>query len=386
MRVLIVLTYFQPHKSGLTVYAVRQARALAARGHTVTVLTSQYDRSLAKEAWDEGVRILRLPVLFHLSKGVIMPSMPKVAWNLIGEVDVVNLHVPQVDAALVGLLCKLRKKPVVLTYHCDLRMPEGLINQLAGKVASLANLISAVLADKIVHNTRDFAEHSSFLKRFLDKLVVIQPPIIVKPVSDEDIRRFCEKFEITAQDVVVGMVARLATEKGVEYLIQAIPHVLQRIPEVRAVFLGEHQNVFGEGTYKQKLLPLIDALGSKWTFLGVRSEHEKAVFYHVCKVLVLPSINSTESFGMVQVEAMSCGTPVVATDLPGVRQPVQSTGMGKIVPIRDSQTLAQAIIEVLESDGLVNAQKAADLGKHYSPDRVAQAYEALYQQLLVKNG
>ncbi|MFN2303297.1 MAG: glycosyltransferase family 4 protein [Anaerolineales bacterium] len=386
MRVLIVLTYFQPHKSGLTVYAVRQARALAARGHQVTVLTSQYDRSLAKEEWDEGVQILRLPVAFHLSKGVIMPSIPKMAWSLIGEADVVNLHVPQVDAALVGLFCKLRKKPLILTYHCDLEMPNGLINQLAGKIASLANFVAAVLADKIVHNTRDFAEHSAFLKRFMDKLVVIQPPIVVKSVSDEDIHNFSEKYDFKPGQKVIGMVARLATEKGVEYLAQAMPIVLQSMPEARAVFLGDYQHVFGEQAYKQRLMPLFKDLGSKWRFLGVLSEHEKATFYHLCKVLVLPSINSTESFGMVQVEAMSCGTPVVATDLPGVRQPILSTGMGKIVPIQDSEALAKAIIVVLGSKDLVNPEKVVDLVKHYSPESVAQAYEALYQQLLMKNG
>jgi len=62
MRILIVLTYYDPYKSGLTIYASRQARALAARGHDVTVLTSQYDRELAREEWYQGVRILRLPV------------------------------------------------------------------------------------------------------------------------------------------------------------------------------------------------------------------------------------------------------------------------------------------------------------------------------------
>ncbi len=386
MRILIVLTYFQPHKSGLTVYAVRQAQALAARGHEVTVLTSQYDPALPQEQADQGVRIVRLPVAFHLSKGVIMPKMPFLAWKLVRESDIVNLHVPQVDAALVALLAKLQGKPVLLTYHCDLKMPTGLVNQAAGWAAGVANRISAGLADVIVHNTRDFAEHSPFLRDYLHKLRVIQPPIIVHPVSQEDVRQFRKKYGIRPEDRVVGMVARLATEKGVEHLVAAMPAILDAQPEVRAVFVGEYANVFGEESYRQKLLPLIKELGDRWVFTGVVSDLEKAVFYHVCEALVLPSINSTESFGMVQIESMTCGTPVVATDLPGVRQPVQSTGMGQIVPPRDPKALAEAILQVLDNFDPPDAEELAMLIDFYSPEAIAKAYEALIMELTGSDG
>lgn len=382
MNILIVLTYFQPHKSGLTVYAVRQARALVDLGHDVTVLTSLYDPSLLQEEWYEGVRIVRLPVAFRLSKGVIMPQMPFKAWQLMGKADLVNLHVPQVDAAGIAILAKLRKKPVVLTYHCDLKMPEGWINKLAGWAATVTNHISARLADVIVHNTYDFAEHSPFLKKYLEKLRVIQPPILVEPVSKSDITDFRKKYNIKTRQSLVGMVARLATEKGVEYLVQAMPKVIEANPEARAVFVGEYQNVFGERTYKEKLLPMINDLGDHWTFLGLLSELEKTVFFHVCDVLVLPSINSTESFGMVQIEALSCGTHVIATDLPGVRQPIQSTGMGKIVPPREPEALGRAIIEMLDSGIQVDPHAVEMVIQHYAPETVAKAYEDVYRDLV----
>lgn len=381
MRILIVLTYFQPHKSGLTVYAVRQARALAARGHDVTVLTSQYEPALPLEEWDEGVRIVRLPVAFHLSKGVIMPKMPIKAWQLIRKADVVNLHVPQVDAALIALLAKLQGKPIVLTYHCDLKMPAGLINKAAGWAAKVANRISARLANLIVHNTRDFAENSPFLQDYLHKLRVIQPPILVNPVSQEDIANFRNRYGFQPNDRVVGMIARLATEKGVEYLVEAMPAILESQPNARVVFVGEYEKVFGEEAYKRKLLPMIRKLGDHWLFTGVVSEFEKAVFFHICDVLVLPSINSTESFGMVQVEAMTCGTPAVATDLPGVRQAVQSTGMGRIVPPGDAAGLAEAILQVLTTFEKPDPEILARLIKFYSPETVASAYEDLFAEL-----
>lgn len=381
MRILIVLTYFQPHKSGLTVYAVREARALAARGHSVTVLTSQYHPDLPLEEDDQGVKIIRLPVAFRLSKGVIMPRMPFSAWRLMRDADIVNLHVPQVDAALVALLAKLQHKPIVLTYHCDLKMPSGLINRAAGFAAGMANRISANLADVIVHNTRDFAENSPFLNRYMEKLQVIPTPIVVEPVAREDIDRFREVYGIRPGDRVVGMVARLATEKGVEYLVQAMPKILDAHPQARAVFVGEYQNVFGEEGYRLKLLPMIQQLGDRWMFTGMVSEVEKTAFYHVCDVLVLPSINSTESFGMVQVEAMTCGTPAVATDLPGVRQPVITTGMGRIVPLRQAGALAEAVTELLASYERPSPEELAKLIEFYSPESVAGAYENLFTEL-----
>jgi glycosyltransferase involved in cell wall biosynthesis len=386
MKILIVLTYFAPYTSGLTVYAVRQARALAAMGHQVTVLTSQHERTLPAEENLEGVQVIRVPVALWVVKGVIMPQMPFKAWQLMRTTDVVNLHVPQMDAALLALLARLCRKPVVLTYHCDLQMPVGWINQLAGYVANLAHHLSARFAHAIVHNTRDFAEHSDFLKRYLDKLTVIHPPVTVVPVSEREVQAFREIYGIQPGERVIGMVARLAAEKGVEYLVQALPEIRQRVPGARVVFVGQYENVMGESAYRQKILALIDDLNNQWTFLGVLSEEEKSAFYHVCDVLALPSVNSTESFGMVQVEALACGTPVVATDLPGVRQPVSATGMGEIVPVGDAAALAKAIIKVLECALRVDPDTARKIEQQYAPETAAKAYAALYRQVKELHG
>jgi len=386
MRILIVLTYYHPYKSGLTIYAERQAQALAAMGHDVTVLTSQYDRNLPTNELLQGVRIIRLPVAFRLSKGVIMPRILSTAWKLIGESDLVNLHLPQGDAALVAILAKIRNKPLLSTYHCDIKMPAGAINKLAGWGAVLSNHISASLSDALVQNTRDFAQHSKFLKRYLNKLTVIQPPIVVTTVSEEEIVQFIEKFEIDPSRKIIGMVARLASEKGVEYLVDALPEVIKQVDNAQVIFVGNYQNVIGEQAYKAKILPMIEKLGERWKFLGIISEAEKAAFFHLCGVLVLPSINSTESFGMVQVEGMTCGTPVVATNLPGVRQPVLSSGMGKIVPVKDSHALAEGIIAVLNSSDRLDNEKLNTLKEHYSPETVAKEYESLYQKLMRFDG
>jgi glycosyltransferase involved in cell wall biosynthesis len=111
MRILIALTYYRPHTSGLTIYAERIARALAARGHSVTVLTSHYRKDLPYEETCDGVKIVRVPVLARISKGVIMPTFGLIANKLVAENDWIQLHLPQFDAAGIALRGRLLRKP-----------------------------------------------------------------------------------------------------------------------------------------------------------------------------------------------------------------------------------------------------------------------------------
>jgi glycosyltransferase involved in cell wall biosynthesis len=387
MRVLIALTYFQPHKSGLTVYAVRLAQALVARGHSVKVLTSHYDRHLPRWEQIDGVEVIRVPVLMRISKGVIMPTLPIEAFRLIHESDVINLHVPQFDAAILALMGRLAGKPIVVTYQSDLLLPSGAINWVANRASYLADRVSAGIADKVISMSYDFAEHSFFLPRYLSKVSIVAPPIYLQPVSEEEIENFKARTQILPGQQVIGMVARLATEKGVEYMIGALPQVLEKYPQARVLFVGPYQNVVGENAYARRLMPMIQNLGEHWQFLGVVSDHDLAAFFHVCNLLVLPSVNSTESFGLVQIEAMTCGTPVVASDLPGIRQPVLDTRMGRLVPPRNPRALAEAVISVLaEGDRSLREGYAAEIAQRYSPQATAANYEAIFKELLSLNG
>ncbi|MEW5721367.1 MAG: glycosyltransferase, partial [Chloroflexota bacterium] len=126
MKILIALTYYRPHISGLTIYVERLAQTLAARGHRVTVLTSHYRKDLPYREEIEGVTVVRHPVAFRFSKGSIMPGFLSRAWALMREHDVVSVHLPQAEAGPLALIGRwLARKPVALTYHCDLQLPPG---------------------------------------------------------------------------------------------------------------------------------------------------------------------------------------------------------------------------------------------------------------------
>jgi len=384
MHILIGLTYYRPHTSGLTIYAERMARAFVRRGHAVTVLTSQYDHQLPQLECLDGVTVVRVPPLMRVSKGLIMPGMPFAAWKLARRADVVSLHMPQLDSAYIAWIGKLMHKPVVLTYQCDLRLPHGLIHAIANQVSNAANHVAAWGSDAIVSLTRDYAEHSAYLTRYMDKLHVLDALVELAPAGEQDIQAFRAKFGIHPGQRIIGMAARLATEKGVEYLVQALPQVLEHIPDARLLFVGSYQNVVGEEEYAARILPLIGGLKDHWSLLGNLSAVEMTAFFKTCEVLVMPSLNSTEAFGLVQVEAMSCGTPVIATDLPGVRVPVKMSGMGQIVPVADASAIAQAIMDILGEPERYRGDYA-EIRHKYSPDVIAAGYEKLFEDILQKS-
>src|SRR5512135_1274710 len=113
MRILMVLTYYHPHWTGLTAYAKRLAEGLARRGHAVTVLTSRHEASLPEEEFLEGVRVVRVPVLKRrISRGVLMPTFPAALWREMKRADVVQIHTPLLEAPLITFFGKLRHEPV----------------------------------------------------------------------------------------------------------------------------------------------------------------------------------------------------------------------------------------------------------------------------------
>jgi glycosyltransferase involved in cell wall biosynthesis len=243
------------------------------------------------------------------------------------------------------------------------------------------NRLAGWLTDRVVAYTEDFAEHSPYLQAFAHKLEVVPPPVELPEIGDGAVAAFRKMHRLDRGGPVIGMAARLAAEKGVEVLLNALPTVLEAYPDARVLFAGQYRDVMGEDEYAQRLAPLFRQYEDRWTFLGVLRPIQMAAFYANLDVIVVPSLNSTESFGLVQVEAMLCGSPSIASNLPGVRQPVQQTGMGEVVPVGDSQALAEAIIRVVR-DPQEYVRPRYEIVGRWSTERTAADYEALFERLL----
>ena len=385
MKILTVLTYYRPHTSGLTIYAERLAKAFAKRGHQVTVMTTQYDPSLPRQETLEGVKIVRVPVVARVSKGVLAPTFGLVATQLVATHDVVQMHLPQFDAPGVALRARLLRKPAVLTYHCDIQLPPGLFNRIVNSVVNFQNNMAGRLANHIVTYTQDYADNSPYLSRYASKLTPILPPVEMPEPLPGTVQAFTREHRLDERRPVIGMVTRFASEKGVEVLLGALPAILEKYPRALVLYAGQHENVMGEQAYYDRLIPRIREYehSGHWRFLGNLDPVDLAAVYPNLDVITVPSLNSTEAFGLVQIEAMMNGVPSVPSALPGVRQPVMMHGMGRVARIGDPAHLAECILEVLGEPDKFRGDKQA-IKTAYKPDSIAAEYEKLFERLMKK--
>jgi glycosyltransferase involved in cell wall biosynthesis len=388
MRILQLLTYYRPWISGLTIYVERLSRGLASAGHDVTVLTSHYDKQLPATETMDGVKVVRVPVAYRISKGVIMPGYGNTLRKLLPETDVAHLHLPQFDGAGIAINARLKRVPSLFTIHGDIRLPDLPANKVVQLVINTMNRIAGDNVDRVISYTDDFAKHSRFISRYARKLSIVPPPLEMPAATPADIEAFKREWNLEpGKGPVIGMVARLATEKGVEVLANALEHVLEQRPNARVIFAGPYKDVVGEAEYAARIQTIIERLSAKhghcWDFTGPVQGAKLAALFASCDVHVLPSLNSTESFGLVQVESMLCGTPVICSDLPGVRVAPQVTGMGTVVPIGDARALANAIIEVTGNRARY-VKPRAEIEGHYSTHKTVREYERIYRELMTQ--
>lgn len=377
MKILSILTFYYPHWTGLTTYARRIAEGLAARGHEVTVLTTRHSPELARDELLNGVRVVRLRPMARFSRGMIAPAFPYAAARLIAQHDVVQIHTPLPEALLVAVLCRALGRPLVMTHHGDVVMPAGWFNQAVQRAAFAILWAAGWLADVVTSYSQDYAEHSSLLRSLKGKVACIYPPVEI-PEPDHAAAA-AWRAELGLQDrLLIGFAGRWVEEKGFDYLLQALPLIRQVYPEAHLVYAGERQVVY-ENFYA-RCLPLIEEQRAHLTFLGLlRDPQQMANFYALCDLFALPS--RSDMMALVQVEAMLCGTPVVATDIPGARVVVRETGFGRLARPHDPRSLAEAIIETLRHRERYRPERQA-VRRIFCTKKTLDAYEALLQRLV----
>jgi glycosyltransferase involved in cell wall biosynthesis len=379
MRILTTLTYYTPHISGLTIYATRIIEGLIDRGHQVTVVTSHYDRDLPRREVIDGAQVIRASVWLRVSKGVLMPSFFWHVARLLHQHDMLYLHLPQFEAAPVAIYARLvARKPIVTSYQCDIELPSGLAKRLLAGTVHFSHRLTAAVSDRIVATSQDYAEHSPFLRRYRQKMLAVYPPCPAPYQGDGELLDLRHRYGL-GDGPIVGFLGRFAEDKGVQYLIDSVPEVLRSFPDAHFVLAGQREKVFGERVY-ERLRPNVAAFGDRLIFPGQLPSGQLADFFSECAVLVVPSTNSTESFGMVQVEAMLCGTPVVASDLAGVREPVRATGMGEIARAGDPSALASAIVKVLK-DRTHYVKPREQVAQMFDATKTVDFYEDLFSSL-----
>ena len=177
---------------------------------------------------------------------------------------------------------------------------------------------------------------------------------------------------------MVGFAGRFVEEKGFDYLLQAMPMIAAVRPDVRFAFAGERFVVYEH--FYQRWAHLMEEQGSRLVLVGLlQDEQGMADFYAMCDVLAVPS--RSDCFNLVQVEGMLCGTPVVATDIPGLRVAVKRTGAGLLVKPRDPRALADGLLEVLANPDKYRRPRA-EIVQAFGVDQSLDAYEALFRSVV----
>jgi len=290
--------------------------------------------------------------------------------RLLREADVVQVHTPMLEAGLVAALARAAAVPLLITHHGDLTLPPGLGNRAIERAVLGCFRPGARAARRIVAYSQDYADHSRWLLPYREKVTPILPPVVIPQARPERVAALRARHGLEGRRLI-GFAGRFVAEKRPDLLLRALPAVAAEFPSATALFAG--QLMLGYERFYERNRALVASAGDHFVHLGLIDDpDELAAYYAACDLLALPS--DTECFGLVQAEAMLCGTPVVATDIPGARVPVQVTGMGLLVPPGDAGALADGIRAVLRTPGRYR-HPPAEIAATFSLERTIDRYE-----------
>jgi len=355
-QVLITSTYFSPYLSGLTLYPERLAIAWQKEGYAVSVLTFKHDSKLPSEEVVKGIKVKRLSVHLRISKGLINLAYPYYALQSVRHASLLMVNCPSLENIFVAVLGRLMRKPVLALYHCDVDLRGNLFNQVASYVTNLSSRLTCLLADQIVGSSIDYAKASPVLEGLSSKIHYAYPPIEVKSPDKSYLKDL--KTWYGKNSPIIGFVGRFSTEKNLETLIEALEILKKSYPKIKLLCVGPFAfQVAGESKYYLRILRMLEEYDTRYEILGILDSQKLASFLSFIDLLVLPSNNRTEAFGMVQAEAMLLGTPVVAPNSPGIRVPVKKTQMGALFEKTNPKSLAEAIKKVLRNRRALRTKK-----------------------------
>lgn len=373
MKILFVSSYYLPYVSGLTIHAQRLAEGLAKKKHRITVLTNAHLSGLSKCENLNNILIKRARPLFRFSRGFVSPNLIFLFLKSLPESGIVVLHLPMPEAFIFAPIAKIFRKKIILIYHADLNLPSwSVFGKLIENIVWLNHCLAGIFSDNIVAYSSDYASFSRFLKVFKSKTVRIFPPVTMEIPDKKTAQQQKDGLGLSGAKII-GFAGRFAEEKGGDILIESIPYLAKKIKNVKIVFAGE-ENLAYEDFYRRKK-DLIGKYKDQILFLGLVAPKDMPEFFAMCDVLALPS--RAECFGLVQVEAMLCGTPVVAFDIPGGRVPVLETGMGELAKKYDRKDFADKLTKVLNNKERYfrNRKEIEDV---FSFERTIERYEETF--------
>ncbi len=390
---------------GMNVYVRDLSRELLHRGHRVDVYTRSQDSSIPRihNTLGPSGRVIHVPAgpEHPYDKQLVYDHLPEFVDGVLAQAqadgiryDVLHSHY-WLSGAVARDLQAHWNTPIVHMFHTLGKMknavaqrPEEL--EATRRIEAEAEIVQ--FADAVVAATPVEEEQ---LVRLYDadpaRIHIISPGV--------DTERFHPIPKVTAKEhislcpdhCIILFVGRIEPLKGIDNLLRAIARVTEKRPKLCGGHQGLCVPIIGgdpdrihEEDEMVRLQELREALsiGDIVTFLGAKDQDTLQYYYSAAEMVVMPS--DYESFGMVALEAMACGTPVIASDVGGLAHLVKEGRTGYRVPARDPEALANKITRLLADEGLRRriGQRATCWAESYAWPRVADKIEALYEKVM----
>lgn len=378
MKIAQISATFPPYMAGTGNVCYHNAVELAKLGHDVTVFTSRYPDE--DYTYPDLITVKRYKPWFRIGNAPFLPQL----LSLRGF-DIIHLHYPFFfGGELVYLLSKLTKQKYVITYHNDVIL-QGLTRRALAIYNSLVTRLVCDRSQKVCVTSIDYAQHSE-----ISKITTVTTEKLVEIPNGVDINRFDpsldqheikKRYSIDSKKVVlfVGALDSAHYFKGVDFLLRSFAQIRDE---------NTYLIVVGDGDLRQSYIELSQNLNisDRTFFTGRISDDDLPKYYAAADLAVLPSTTMGEAFGLVLVEAMACGKPVIASDLPGVRTVVDDGVNGFLVKSGDCDDLAAKMRYLLENDKLRKTfGKAArkKVEEKYSWGEIGEELEKLYLEEVV---
>ena len=363
ISVLHVGKFYPPHPGGMETHLETLCREL---GKTIDVRALvANDARRDEHSVIDGVNVSRLAVDFHIAGAPVCIGMARKLRRL--DADIIHVHVPN-PAGVLAVMASGYKGKLIVTWHSDVVRQRRLARMFAPIERRFLGKCSAIIA-----SSPNYVESSPDLARFRDRCHVVPFGIDVdqfRRVDLEAVKAIRDRYP----GPLLLSVGRLVYYKGFEYLIRAMR-------DVKATLL-----IVGEGPLRQTLEQEARAAGvsDRVIFLGAVSSI--TAYYHACDAFVLPSVSRSEAFGIVQLEAMACGKPVVNTQLrSGVPFVSVDGATGSTVVPRDPLEMAKALNRLLDDPELRQRYGNAAVQRvlaEFTVDAMAKRTIEVYEQVI----
>jgi len=376
----LVNSFFPPWRGGAETYVYNLARQLSLRGHDIKVVCASPPRMPGR--YNIGrIKLVCLPVTTWLYGTPIVASLPREVLRT--KADLIHAGFPSpYNAFSASLAHTLKGTPLILTWHNDLPTVTSVAKVLVHTHNELVLPTYIRAFNTIISTSRKYAKSSRILKKYFKKVRIVPNGVdceVFRPDIDPSWIR--KKLNLRDDKTVlfVGALSKWHSYKGLDVLIHAFALANKVRRDIVLI-------VIGDGSLKPIYQRLASELNlvEKVMFVGNISDQDLPSYYAASDLLVLPSRDRSEGFGLTILEANACGKPAIGSNVGGIPDAIHDESNGLLVPPNNPEALSAAIIRLVEDDSVKNqlGRNGRAYAEEHNWSRVAEATERIYDEVM----